>query len=223
MQAALPEQTEPRRRPGNPAACRADVVVEAVEIDGRKIFVAGAADPGRTVRGYANEILLGDAKASPDGRYLIEADRNLPVGDYIIRVDALEPDGVKVAARAAVPFEREPGETIAAVAPPRRKRLRPLRLGRMPGQPPSLPRQQRRRLDGSRREAAGDQQPRLLLRRKLRRLLQRRRRRKRDAAFDRSACRAEGRIASDPGASRRRTFGSRTICAHGRSSGDARS
>ncbi len=69
------------------------------------------------VRGYANEILLGDAKASPDGRYLIEAERDLPVGDYIIRVDALEPDGVKVAARAAVPFEREPGETIAAVAP----------------------------------------------------------------------------------------------------------
>ena len=52
-----------------PAAAGPHVVVEAVEIDGRKIFVAGAADPGRTVRGYANEILLGDAKASPDGRY----------------------------------------------------------------------------------------------------------------------------------------------------------
>ena len=91
--------------------------VEAVEIDGRKIFVAGVADPGRTVRGYANEILLGDATASPDGQFLIEADRALAVGDYIIRVDALEPDGVKVAAAPAVPFEREPGETIAAVAP----------------------------------------------------------------------------------------------------------
>ena len=118
MQAALPEQTEPAPPPATPPPAGPMVRVEAVEIDGRKIFVAGAADPGRTVRGYANEILLGDAKASPDGRYLIEADRNLPVGDYIIRVDALEPDGVKVAARAAVPFEREPGETIAAVAPP---------------------------------------------------------------------------------------------------------
>ncbi len=118
MQAALPEQTEPAPPPATPPPAGPMVRVEAVEIDGRKIFVAGAADPGRTVRGYANEILLGDAKASPDGRYLIEAERNLPVGDYIIRVDALEPDGVKVAARAAVPFEREPGETIAAVAPP---------------------------------------------------------------------------------------------------------
>jgi nucleoid-associated protein YgaU len=102
-----------------PVAAAGPVVrVEAVEIDGRKVFVAGAADPGRLVRGYANEILLGDAKASPDGRFLIEIERELPVGDYIIRVDALEPNGDKVVARAAVPFEREPGETIAAVAAP---------------------------------------------------------------------------------------------------------
>jgi nucleoid-associated protein YgaU len=117
QQAALPQPAEPAPAPATPPPAGPSVRVEAVEIDGRKIFVAGAADPGRTVRGYANEILLGDAKASPDGRYLIEAERDLPVGDYIIRVDALEPDGVKVAARAAVPFEREPGETIAAVAP----------------------------------------------------------------------------------------------------------
>ena len=32
-------------------------------------------------------------------------------------VDALDADGVKVVARAAVPFEREPGESVAAVAP----------------------------------------------------------------------------------------------------------
>jgi nucleoid-associated protein YgaU len=117
MQAALPEQTAPAPAPATPPPSGPAVRVDAVEIDGRKIFVAGSADPGRTVRAYANEILLGDAKASPDGSYLIEAERDLPVGDYIIRVDALEPDGVKVAARAAVPFEREPGETIAAVAP----------------------------------------------------------------------------------------------------------
>ena len=94
------------------------VAVEAVEIEGRKIFVAGVADPGRLVRAYANNILLGDAVTSQGGRFLIEAERDLPVGDYIIRVDALGPDGVKVVARAAVPFGREPGEHLAAVAPP---------------------------------------------------------------------------------------------------------
>lgn len=97
------------------------VNVEAVEIDGRKIFVAGTAEPGRKVRAYANETLLGEAITSPGGRFLIEAERDLPVGDYIVRVDALEPDGVKVVARAAVPFEREPGEAISAVASPAAK------------------------------------------------------------------------------------------------------
>lgn len=93
------------------------VKVEAVEIEGDKLFVAGIADPGRHVRAYANDMLLGDATASPDGRFLIETQRKLPVGDYIIRVDALGTDGSTVVARAAVPFQREAGEQISAVAP----------------------------------------------------------------------------------------------------------
>ncbi|RUT90196.1 LysM peptidoglycan-binding domain-containing protein, partial [Mesorhizobium sp. USDA-HM6] len=69
------------------------------------------------VRAYADDILLGEAKTSPDGHFLIEAKRDIPVGNYTIHVDGLADDGVKVVARAAVPFEREPGESIAAVAP----------------------------------------------------------------------------------------------------------
>lgn len=91
--------------------------IEAVEIDGREIFVAGRAQVGRLLRVYANDILLGQTRASPDGRFLIEAERELPVGDYIIRADMLADDGVTVIARAAVPFERPAGEQIAAVAP----------------------------------------------------------------------------------------------------------
>ncbi|MBN9275209.1 MAG: LysM peptidoglycan-binding domain-containing protein [Mesorhizobium sp.] len=103
--------------PGAVAAPAAKVVVEAVEIDGAKVFVAGIADAGRKVRAYANEILLGDAMTSPDGHFLVEAKRDLPVGTYTVRVDALDADGAKVVARATVPFEREPGQAIAAVAP----------------------------------------------------------------------------------------------------------
>jgi len=106
--------------PATPSAAPAGepkIVVEAVEIDGNKIFVAGTADPGRKVRAYANDILLGDAQTSPDGHFLVEAARDIPVGSYTIHVDALDADGVKVVARAAVPFEREPGESVAAVAP----------------------------------------------------------------------------------------------------------
>jgi len=127
--------------PGEPR-----VIVEAVEIDGRTIFVAGSADPGRTLRGYANEILLGDARTSPGGRFLIEAERDLPVGDYIIRVDALGPDGVKVLARAAVPFEREAGDNVAAVA------------SAEPEQEPSAPAEKQSRV--TRQPAATDTQPR---------------------------------------------------------------
>ncbi|UVC14098.1 LysM peptidoglycan-binding domain-containing protein [Mesorhizobium onobrychidis] len=114
--------------PATPAA-GPKIVVEAIEIDGNKIFVAGLADPGRKVRAYANDILLGDAKTSPDGHFLVEATRNIPVGTYTIHVDALDADGVKVVARAAVPFEREPGESVAAVAPAEQKPATPPAAG----------------------------------------------------------------------------------------------
>ena len=61
--------------------------------------------------------LLGQSVASPGGRFLVSTKRDLPVGDYIIRADLLSDDGSTVLARAAVPFEREAGESMAAVAP----------------------------------------------------------------------------------------------------------
>lgn len=118
---AAPAETAPAApAPATPpaaAVAEPKIVVEAVEIDGNKIFVAGLADAGRKVRAYANDILLGDALTSQDGHFLVEATRDIPVGSYTIHVDGLDADGVKVVARAAVPFEREPGEAVAAVAP----------------------------------------------------------------------------------------------------------
>lgn len=119
--AATQQATAPAAQPTEPAAQptpgAAKVAVGAVEIDGGKIFVAGTADPGRKVRAYANEIMLGEAIVSEKGQYLVEATRDLPVGDYTVRVDLLDTDGSKVIARATVPFQREPGEAVAAVAP----------------------------------------------------------------------------------------------------------
>ena len=114
--ASPPAAPEPAPAPQAAPVSKDGVAVEAVEIEGRKIFVAGAAPLGATVRIYANELLLGDAKTSPEGRFLLEAERDLKVGDYIIRADVLSKDGSKVLARAAVPFEREPGDSVAAVA-----------------------------------------------------------------------------------------------------------
>lgn len=119
--ASAPPLAPPPSSPQPPArqepAVRARIAVEAVEIEGRKIFVAGVAEAERYVRVYANEIFLGEVQASPGGRFLVETERELAVGDYIIRADLLGADRSTVIARAAVPFEREAGENIAAVAP----------------------------------------------------------------------------------------------------------
>ncbi len=95
-----------------------DLRIEAVEIDGIEVFVAGAAAPGTRLLVYANEILLGDTTASEVGRFLVQARRDLPVGDYIIRADAIDPGTADVLRRASVPFVRGAGERVAAVAAP---------------------------------------------------------------------------------------------------------
>lgn len=114
--AEVPAEEDEQAAPAAEPAATHTVAVEAVEIEGDTIFVAGRADPGRTVRVYAGTVLLGDAVVSDGGRFLVEAKRHLEVGTYLIRADLLGADG-SVVARAAVPFEREPGESIAAVAP----------------------------------------------------------------------------------------------------------
>jgi len=111
--AAAPKGDKPVAAP----AVKALIAVEAVEIEGSKIFIAGTAEPGATVKVYANSGLLGTTKTSPNGRFLLQTVQELAVGDYIIRADMLGKDGMTVVARAAVPFKREAGERVAAVAP----------------------------------------------------------------------------------------------------------
>nr|WP_295466870.1 LysM peptidoglycan-binding domain-containing protein [Mesorhizobium sp.] len=110
---AKPEPVQPAPTP----ALDLRVEVKAIEIEGNKVFVAGVATPKKPVRAYANAIMLGETKSSDTGEFLIEALVELPVGDYIVRADLLADDGDKVLMRAQVPFRREAGEAIAAVAP----------------------------------------------------------------------------------------------------------
>ncbi|PYE28642.1 LysM domain-containing protein [Rhizobium sp. PP-CC-3A-592] len=97
---------------GTPAS---PVAVSAVEIEGRKLFVAGTAPPGSTVRIYADDQLVGEGKADAQGRFVIDGELSLSVGQHVIRVDMVGADG-KVQMRAAVPFERPEGDQISAVA-----------------------------------------------------------------------------------------------------------
>ncbi len=92
------------------------VAVSAVEIEGKKIFVAGNAKAGALVRIYADDTLVGETKADEQGRFVVEGTIDLPVGNHTIRADMMGADGSKVELRAAVPFDRPAGDQVAAVA-----------------------------------------------------------------------------------------------------------
>jgi nucleoid-associated protein YgaU len=93
------------------------IAVEAVEIEGKKIFIAGQAKAGSTIRLYANGDILGETKATENNRFLLEIERELAIGDYAISAEMLDANGQKVLAKAVVPFKREAGEAVVAVAP----------------------------------------------------------------------------------------------------------
>lgn len=86
-----------------------DVMVNAVEIEGNKIFIAGTTRPNAKVIGYADDSLVGQDTAGSDGHFVIDGVVALSVGDHKIRVDVVDPAG-KVIVRAAVNFNRPAGD-----------------------------------------------------------------------------------------------------------------
>lgn len=111
---ATTTQAAPQAKPDSDAP----IAIEAVEIEGDKVFVAGNAKgpkEGNRVVVNANEILLGSSAISPEGRFLVQSQKPLAVGDYIIRADLVDASG-RVIATARVPFRREAGENVSAVA-----------------------------------------------------------------------------------------------------------
>lgn len=93
------------------------VRVDAVEIEGDSLYVAGAAPPGSMVRVYADDKLVGEAEAGEEGRFVVDSRMPLTVGDHTIRADLVDPATGDVVVRAAVPFTRPEGDQFAAVAP----------------------------------------------------------------------------------------------------------
>lgn len=108
--ASQPETGGPAALPG-----ATEVQVTAVEIEGDRIFVAGKAPAGATVRGFADKALIGDAKSDASGNFVIEGQMQLEVGNHIVEVELLDATG-KVVVRASVPFERPAGEQVSVVA-----------------------------------------------------------------------------------------------------------
>ncbi|PDS80029.1 LysM peptidoglycan-binding domain-containing protein [Rhizobium sp. L43] len=92
-----------------------DVMVNAVEIEGNKIFVAGTTRANAKVIGYADDSLVGQDTAGSDGHFVIDGVVALSVGDHKIRVDVVDPAG-KVIVRAAVNFNRPAGDQVRVAA-----------------------------------------------------------------------------------------------------------
>ena len=109
----------PDAKPADSAAAPAvEVAIEAVEIEGDKIFIAGKSKGAVTVRLFANDVLLGDTKPGEGDRFLAELTHAMPVGDYIIRAEGLGADGVTIVAKASVPFQRVAGDNMSATTTP---------------------------------------------------------------------------------------------------------
>ncbi|MCB1448013.1 MAG: LysM peptidoglycan-binding domain-containing protein [Rhizobiaceae bacterium] len=92
-----------------------EVLVSAVELEGDKIFVAGNTRPRATVRVYADDAIVAEARADESGRFVAEGIARLAIGNHTIRADVLSVDGARVEFRASVPFFRPEGD-LAAVA-----------------------------------------------------------------------------------------------------------
>ncbi len=113
--AAAPATAPTSEAPAAAATGATEVQVTAVEIEGDRIFVAGKAPAGATVRGFANKATIGEAVSDTNGNFVIEGEMKLAVGNHIIEVELLDATG-KVIVRASVPFERPEGEQVSVVA-----------------------------------------------------------------------------------------------------------
>lgn len=123
--------------------------IEAIEIDGRANFFAGAGTEGATVRLYVDDKFVADTKVE-EGRWLVEATDILTRQSQRVRVDMLKPGTAEVAARAEVNFvvdlpvaeqEAQPGEPgpQAAEPEPKPQTAQPLEPAETTAQPAPRP------------------------------------------------------------------------------------
>ncbi|MGV2049834.1 LysM peptidoglycan-binding domain-containing protein [Agrobacterium sp. 22-209-1] len=100
------------------APLTSSVQVTAVEFEGSKIFVAGSAPAGSTVRALVDDKEIGKSTTEASGHFVIEGDVELAVGNHIITVEELNADGT-AKVRVRVPFERPQTDqaTVAMQAP----------------------------------------------------------------------------------------------------------
>jgi hypothetical protein len=100
------EQAPPVAEAPKPPEPKVSVAAVEAETDGA-LYIAGTATTPEPVRVYIDDELVGEAKPSESGTWLVETKRAMEPGDYMVRADQIEAGSGAVIVRAEVPFERE--------------------------------------------------------------------------------------------------------------------
>lgn len=121
-QAAAP----PASPDAEPAVVERPVLLQAVDVENERVFIAGTGTPGYRVNLYLNNAFKGTATIGPEGAFLFEMGEGMQPGRYDLRADMLAPSTSNVVSRAAVIVDHQPEtetpetgteEQIAAATP----------------------------------------------------------------------------------------------------------
>ncbi|OKL43052.1 Ig-like domain-containing protein [Pseudovibrio exalbescens] len=86
--------------------------VQAVESQEGKVYVAGEGEPGSKVRVYVGDELVGETQTDKNGRWLVQGNQQIAVGDVNVRADEVKGSDGKVVARAQVTFAKADDQVI---------------------------------------------------------------------------------------------------------------
>lgn len=122
-----PKTVIPKLRPETPTVKpKLDVVVEAVELDDGKIYIAGAAPKGAAIRIYINNEPVGIARGTINNRFLLTRTFKLKAGNHQVRADLVDRQSGKVLSRAEVPLIHTIEEVVKEVFVEQPKRSEPV-------------------------------------------------------------------------------------------------
>ena len=100
-----------------------DLALDSVDYDDAgQTVIGGTSQPGQKVVGYLNNEFVGQGVTDEEGRWTVEAEKNVQEGLHQLRIDQVDGEG-KVIARVEIPFSRSgkveslPDERVVTVQP----------------------------------------------------------------------------------------------------------
>lgn len=102
------KQVEPEPVKPEPKKSIIPVLIQAADVEGKQLFIAGTGQPGAMVHIYIDGKFLGNAAIGDQGSYLFEGNSGLEAGRHAVRADMTEKGSLTVLARAVVSLLHEP-------------------------------------------------------------------------------------------------------------------